>query len=205
VRAFLPIDDCKTIFQHYRRSRGERSGHVFRDFNGLPVPGIRGMVESHIEDGKKAPKSACVRNFTLAADRSCAKQLDRVYSIDEFRSVTRYLETPQPISNHSATLQLRLITDGDRTYAEWTASFDAPAGEEADKLAARYGPPMCSGGFNGAPGAFHREILIKRIEGVLPTMVACSSYFLASLRMPLAASRREGARYLRLRHAGCAR
>ena len=39
------------------------------------------------------------------------------------------------------------MTDGDRTYAEWTASFDAPP-EEADKVAEGMGANVFQGGFN---------------------------------------------------------
>jgi len=116
-----------------------------RDFNGLPSWHPR-MVESHIEDGKKATEIGCVRNFTLASGPKLREQLT-AFSDDEFLVSYAILETPQPISNHSATLQLRRITDGDRTYAEWTASFDAPAGE-ADKLAAGMGANVFQGGFN---------------------------------------------------------
>ena len=62
-------------------------------------------------------------------------------------------ETPQPLTNHKATLQLRRVTDGDRTYAEWTASFDA-APEEADKLAEGMGANVFQGGFNALKSHF---------------------------------------------------
>jgi Polyketide cyclase / dehydrase and lipid transport len=34
------------------------------------------------------------------------------------------LEGPLPVANYRATLRLRRISDGDRTFAEWSASFD---------------------------------------------------------------------------------
>jgi hypothetical protein len=48
---------------------------------------------------------------------------------------------------------LRRVTDGDRTYAEWTASFDA-APEEADKIAAGMGANVFQGGFNALKSHF---------------------------------------------------
>ena len=61
--------------------------------------------------------------------------------------------TIAPISNHEATLSLRRITDGNRTYAEWTATFDAPA-EEADKVAEGMGTNVFQGGFNALKAHF---------------------------------------------------
>lgn len=114
------------------------------DFNGLPSWHPR-MVESHIEDGKPATEIGCIRNFTLASGPKLREQLT-AFSDDEFLTSYAIVETPQPISNHSATLQLRRVTDGDRTYAEWTATFDAPA-EKADELAAGMGANVFQGGF----------------------------------------------------------
>ena len=116
-----------------------------RDFNGLPSWHPR-MVESHIEDDKSSTEIGCVRNFTLASGPKLREQLT-AFSDDEFLTSYAIVETPQPISNHSATLQLRRVTDGERTYAEWTATFDAPA-EKADELAAGMGANVFQGGFN---------------------------------------------------------
>ncbi|BCG72419.1 polyketide cyclase [Mesorhizobium sp. 113-1-2] len=122
-----------------------------RDFNGLPGWHPR-MVESHIEDGKDASTIGCVRNFELITGaRLREKLLD--FSDDNFLISYSILETPQPLTNHKATLQLRRVTDGDRTYAEWTASFDA-APEEADKIAAGMGANVFQGGFNALKSHF---------------------------------------------------
>ncbi len=116
-----------------------------RDFNGLPDWHPR-MVKSEIEDGLPADRIGCVRRFELVSGATLREQLLAFSDID--RSVSyAILETPQPITNHRATLTLRPITDGDQTYAEWTATFDAPA-EEADKIAAGMGANVFQGGFN---------------------------------------------------------
>ena len=122
-----------------------------RDFNGLPTWHPR-MVESHIEDGKTATEIGCVRNFTLASGPKLREKLT-AFSDEEFLVSYAILETPQPITNHSATLQLRRVTDGDKTYAEWTSTFDAPA-EEADKVAAGMGANVFQGGFNALKERF---------------------------------------------------
>jgi len=122
-----------------------------RDFNGLPGWHPR-MVESEIEDGKGATTIGCVRNFKLVSGaRLREKLLD--FSDENFLVSYSILETPQPLTNHRATLQLRRVTDGNRTYAEWTASFDA-APEEADKLAEGMGANVFQGGFNALKDHF---------------------------------------------------
>ncbi|ESY05533.1 SRPBCC family protein [Mesorhizobium sp. C386A] len=122
-----------------------------RDFNGLPGWHPR-MVKSHIEDGKSAETIGCVRNFELASGaRIREKLLD--FSDANFRVSYSILETPQPLTNHKAMLQLRRVTDGDRTYAEWTATFDA-APEEADKIAAGMAANVFQGGFNALKSHF---------------------------------------------------
>ena len=118
---------------------------VIRDFNGLPSWHPR-MVSSHIEDGRKATDIGCVRNFQLASGPTLREKLT-AFSDDDHLVSYSILETPQPLTNHSATLQLRRVTDGNRTYAEWTASFDA-APENADKLAEGMGQNVFQGGFN---------------------------------------------------------
>ena len=111
------------------------------------------MVESHIEDGKRtlAPSAACATSSSpaaLASAKSCSTS-----PTTNFLVSYSILETPQPLTNHKATLQLRRVTDGDRTYAEWTASFDA-APEEADKLAEGMGANVFQGGFNALKSHF---------------------------------------------------
>lgn len=122
-----------------------------RDFNGLPSWHPR-MVESHIEDGKDAAAIGCVRNFQLASGARLREQL-LDFSDADFRLSYSILETPQPISNHKATLLLRRVTDGERTYAEWSATFDAPA-DQAEAVAAGMGANVFQGGFNALKDHF---------------------------------------------------
>ncbi|QDC00886.1 SRPBCC family protein [Mesorhizobium sp. 8] len=122
-----------------------------RDFNGLPSWHPR-MVESHIEDGKAAEAIGCVRNFKVASGATIREKL-LDFSDADFRVSYSIIETPQPISNHTATLQLRRVTDGERTYAEWSADFDAPA-DQADAVASGMGANVFQGGFNALKDHF---------------------------------------------------
>lgn len=122
-----------------------------RDFNGLPSWHPR-MVKSEIEGGRPSDEIGCVRRFQIASGAMVREKL-LAFSDDDHSVTYSILETPQPISNHEATLSLRRITDGNRTYAEWTATFDAPA-EEADKVAEGMGTNVFQGGFNALKAHF---------------------------------------------------
>ena len=122
-----------------------------RDFNGLPGWHPR-MVESRIEDGKAATEIGCVRNFKTATGATIRERL--VAFSDDDRTVTySIIGHPMPISNHSSTLRLERVTDGDRTYAVWTAEFDAPA-DQADAIAKGMGENVFQGGFNALKSHF---------------------------------------------------
>ena len=102
---------------------------VIRDFNGLPEwnPNV---TESRIEDGRPSDAVGCVRAFTLVDGGKLREQLLAFSDLE--RSCTySILESPMPVEGYVATLRLLPVTDGDRTYAEWSAAFDCPPEEEA--------------------------------------------------------------------------
>ena len=124
---------------------------LVRDFNGLPGWHPR-MTESHIEQGLQSDQIGCVRNFTLVSGTRMREKL-LALSDRDFSLTYSILETPQPISNHIATLRLVPITDGNRCFAEWTASFDCVP-EQADALAKGMGENVFQGGFNALKRKF---------------------------------------------------
>lgn len=124
---------------------------AIRDFNGLPDWHPR-MVKSEIEGGGPSSEIGCVRKFQVASGATLREKLlamsDRDYSV-----TYSILETPQPISNHTATLTLIPVTDGDRTCAVWSATFDAPA-DEAEEIAKGMGANVFQGGFDALKKRF---------------------------------------------------
>lgn len=122
-----------------------------RDFNGLPGWHPR-MVESEIEDGKAATDIGAVRKFKVASGATVREKL-LAFSDDDSTVTYSIIEHPAPITNHTATLRLESITDGDRTYAVWTSEFDAPA-DKADELAKGMGENVFQGGFNALKDHF---------------------------------------------------
>jgi uncharacterized protein YndB with AHSA1/START domain len=107
-----------------------------RDFNGLPrwVPAVR---ESRIENGEPADRVGCVRDFRLQNGDRLREQLLGL-SDHEYFCTYSILESPMPLTNYVATLRLTPVTDGDRTFAEWSAEFDCAA-DVADGLVGNIG------------------------------------------------------------------
>jgi uncharacterized protein YndB with AHSA1/START domain len=116
-----------------------------RDFNGLPRwhPRIR---DSRIENGEPADRVGCVRDFHLQNGDRIRERLLGLSDYDMFCTYS-ILESPMPLTDYVATLRLTPVTEGDRTFAEWTAEFEcAPA--EAEALIAGIGDNVFQAGFS---------------------------------------------------------
>jgi uncharacterized protein YndB with AHSA1/START domain len=122
-----------------------------RDFNGLPSWHPR-MVESHIEDGRGPTEIGCVRAFKVASGATIREKL-LAFSDDDHLTTYSIIGHPAPISNHTATLKLERVTDGDRTFAVWDSSFDAPA-DQAAVIAKGMADNVFQGGFDALKSHF---------------------------------------------------
>ena len=116
-----------------------------RDFNGLPKwhPSIR---DSRIENAEPSDKVGCIRDFNLQNGDRIREQLLGLSDYDMFCTYA-IIESPMPLENYVATLRLTPITDGERTFAEWTAEFDC-APEEEEGLVSGIGANVFQGGFD---------------------------------------------------------
>jgi hypothetical protein len=123
----------------------DRVWAAIRDFNGLPKwhPAIR---DSRIENGAPADKVGCIRNFNLKDGGNIREQLLTLSDFD-YSCTYSILESPMGVRNYIATLKLTPITDGDRTFAEWTAEFDCDA-ERERALADQIGNGVFQAGFD---------------------------------------------------------
>lgn len=115
-----------------------------RDFNGMPRwhPRIR---DSRIENGEPSDKVGCVRDFHLQNGDRIREKLLGLSDYDLFCTYA-ILESPMPLTDYVATLRLTPITDGDRTFAEWTAEFDC-AEADAEGLIDGIGTNVFTAGF----------------------------------------------------------
>ncbi len=131
----------------------ERVWERVRDFNALPRwhPRIR---DSRIENGEPSDKIGCVRDFNLQNGDRIREKLLGLSDYDMFCTY-QILESPMPLTDYVATLRLSKITDGNRTFAEWSAEFEC---EEAvaDELVAGIGGNVFQGGFDALKRHFAR-------------------------------------------------
>ncbi|HKW83027.1 MAG TPA: SRPBCC family protein [Burkholderiaceae bacterium] len=122
-----------------------------RDFNGLPAwhPGV---ADSRIEGDEPSDRPGCVRAFRFHSGNLVR---ERLLGLCDHTTSCRYtiVETALPVQNYIATLRLLPITDGDRTFVEWSADFDCPPDSQAD-VADRLGNAVFGRGLAGLRASF---------------------------------------------------
>ncbi|MEM7171432.1 MAG: SRPBCC family protein [Pseudomonadota bacterium] len=124
---------------------------VIRDFNGLPA--WHPMIDSsRIEGAVAADQVGCVRAFRLTDGGYIRERLLALSDYD-YSFTYAILESPMGVENYVATLKLTPITEGNRTFAEWSADFDC-APERADELTLLIGDSVFQGGFAALQGRF---------------------------------------------------
>ena len=88
----------------------------------------------------------CIRDFHLQNGDQIREQLLGLSDYDMFCTYS-ILESPMPLTDYVATLRLTPITDGDRTFAEWSAEFECAADVEQE-LVDGIGGNVFQGGFD---------------------------------------------------------
>lgn len=116
-----------------------------RDFNGMPNwhPAIR---DSRIENAEPSDRVGCVRDFHLQNGDRLREKLLGLSDYDMFQTYG-ILESPMPLTDYIATLRLTPVTDGNRTFAEWTAEFDC-AEDDEEGLVTNIGRNVFQAGFD---------------------------------------------------------
>ena len=124
----------------------ERVWAVLRDFNSHatwhPV-----VAESHIERGEPSDQVGCVRNFSLRDGNQIREQL---LTLSDRDHVSTYciLDATLPMQRYVATVQLKRVTDGERTFWHWESTFEPPRGRERE-FTDLVGKGVYEGGFEG--------------------------------------------------------
>jgi uncharacterized protein YndB with AHSA1/START domain len=132
----------------------ERVWAVLRDFNSHtawhPV-----VAESEIEGGERSDQVGCVRRFTLRDGNRIREQL---LALSDREHISTYciLDATVPLQRYVATVQLKRVTDGDRTFWHWQSTFDAPRGRERE-LSDMVGTGVYEGGFEGLRAYLRRS------------------------------------------------
>jgi NADPH2:quinone reductase len=124
----------------------ERVWAVLRDFNRHHAwhPAV---AESAIEGGDAPDQVGCVRRFTLRDGNLIREQL-LTLSDPEHLSTYCILDATLPMRRYVATVQLKRVTDGDRTFWHWQSTFDVPRGRERE-FEHLVGVGVYEGGFEG--------------------------------------------------------
>ncbi len=124
----------------------DRVWALLRDFNGHDRwhPAV---AESAIDGGRPSDAVGAVRRFRLVSGERLAERL--LTLSDRARRFSYAItETEVPLADYTAHLELRPITDGNRTLWRWWSRFRAPAGREGE-MAALVGDGVYQAGFDG--------------------------------------------------------
>jgi NADPH:quinone reductase len=106
----------------------ERVWAVIRDFNSHDQ--WHDVVDaSRVEGGEKSDQVGCVRAFTLKDGNFIREQL---LTLDdrEHKSTYCIVEATVPLRRYVATVTLKPVTDGNRTFWHWESTFATPPGQE---------------------------------------------------------------------------
>lgn len=148
---------------------------TIRDFNGLPA-WHTAIARSEIEGGLESDVVGCIRSFHL---HDGTHVRERLLSLsDRDHSFSYNFEKPAfPVTNYVARIRLLPVTDTDRTFAEWEATFD-----EAPEDAGRYVEIISNGVFQGGWNALKQALPGRqkpagsaRWAGFPPNKVWCST------------------------------
>ena len=122
----------------------ERVWAVLRDFNSHDQ--WHDVVsESRIERDESPSQIGCVRNFTLKDGNHIREQL-LTLSDTEYKSTYCIVEASVPLQRYVASVTLKPVTDGDRTFWHWESTFATPPGRERE-LTEQVGRNVYEAGF----------------------------------------------------------
>ena len=108
----------------------ERVWALLRDFNSHDQ--WHDAVESsRIEGADRSDQVGCVRSFTLTDGNRIREQL-LTLSDTEHRSTYCIVEATVPLQRYVASVTLKPVTDGNRTFWHWESTFATPPGRERE-------------------------------------------------------------------------
>ncbi len=108
----------------------ERVWAVLRDFNGHDQ--WHDVVDtSRIEANERSDQVGCIRSFTLKDGNRIREQL---LTLDDkqWKSTYCIVDATVPLQRYVATVTLKPVTDGQRTFWHWESSFSTPPGRERE-------------------------------------------------------------------------
>ena len=107
----------------------EKVWAVIRRFDAV-VDWLPFVKSSPIEDGGDPTRVGCIRVLTQTDGEVFREVLVALSDAERSYSYT-FVSSPVPVRNHQTTLHVLSITDGDRSYEEWSSRFDIDPEYEA--------------------------------------------------------------------------
>jgi hypothetical protein len=123
-----------------------------RDFNGLATWHSGLVADSEIEEGKAGDQVGAVRSFHLTDGTHLRERLlshsdaYRMYSYD-------FQKTPFDVDNYHATLRVRPVTDGNKSFVEWSTTYDCDR-DKQDHWQGFFANQVFQGGFDALKAHF---------------------------------------------------
>jgi NADPH:quinone reductase len=117
---------------------------VLREFNSH-IDWHPAIAKSVIENHEPGDQVGCIRAFTLQDGNQLREQLIAL-SDEDCISTYCILDSTIPLKRYVATLRLKPVTDGQRTFWHWQSTFDTPPGQEVS-LAQTVGAGVYETGF----------------------------------------------------------
>jgi NADPH2:quinone reductase len=145
----------------------ERVWAVLRDFNSHDQ-WHEVVAESRIEGAERSDQVGCVRSFSLKDGNRIREQLLSL-SDKEHRSTYCIVEASVPLQRYVATVTLKPVTDGNRTFWHWESTFAAPPGRERE-LREMVAQGVYEAGFENLRRHLQRGADLRLLNpGVMPT------------------------------------
>jgi len=107
----------------------EKVWAIIRRFDAV-VDWLPFVKSSPIEDGGDPTRVGCIRVLTQTDGEVFREVLVALSDAERSYSYT-FVSSPVPVRNHQTTLRVLPITDGDRSYVEWSSRFDIDPKYEA--------------------------------------------------------------------------
>ncbi len=119
---------------------------VMRDFVGLTAwsPSV---TKAFITNDKAADQVGAVRHLDIS-DGSVF--IETLVELSDHDTYFKYdiVDGPLPVTNYIATMRLQPITDGNQTFASWSAAFSTPD-QHREEMQHVVGTLICTGGLAG--------------------------------------------------------
>lgn len=99
--------------------------NIIRPFDSLPAwhPYVAAAT---MEKGLPSDKLGGIRRLELRDGGGIVRETLLALSDLERSIVYDIIESPMPVSNYVARIDLHEVTEGDKTFAHWSVEFDAP-------------------------------------------------------------------------------